>query len=130
MNPMAITTLVAGIFAILMVLLSLQVSLRRKETNTVFGDAGDNALKRRIRAHGNFIEYAPLAVIVVGLVEYHGATSWLVSALACGFIFSRLVHALGMLFTSTPFVRAVAMLVNHASFLVAGAWLVSSLLMQ
>lgn len=130
MNPMAITTLVAGIFAILMVILSLHVSLRRKSTNTVFGDADDDTLRRRIRAHGNFIEYAPLAVIVLGLVEYHGADNWLVSALGCGFIFSRVVHALGMLYTSTPFVRGVAMLVSHASFLVAGAWLVSSLLLQ
>jgi len=128
MNPMAITTLVAGIFAILMVLLSLLVSLQRKRTNTVFGDAGDNTLRRSIRAHGNFVEYAPLAVIVLGLVEYHGATAWLVSYLAMGFIFSRVAHAIGMLLTSTPFVRAIAMLVNHASFLVAGAWLVSSLL--
>lgn len=128
MNPMAITTLVAGIFAILMVILSLQVSLRRKSTNTVFGDADDDTLRRRIRAHGNFIEYAPLAVIVLGLVEYHGATHWVVSALAFGFIFSRVVHALGMLYTSTPFVRGIAMLVNHACFLVAGGWLVTSLM--
>lgn len=123
---MTITTLVAGIFAILMVLLSLLVSLRRKEMNTVFGDAGDDTLKRRIRAHGNFIEYAPLALIVLGLVEYNGGPGWLVWALAVGFVFSRVVHAIGMLFTSTPLVRALAMLANHASFLCAGIWLIYS----
>ena len=39
---------------------SVQTSLRRAKLNTAFGDAGDETLRRRIRAHGNFIEYAPL----------------------------------------------------------------------
>lgn len=127
MNSMSATCLVAGIFALLIVPLSVQVSLRRAKTNAVFGDAGDEALRRRIRAHGNFIEYAPLAVVVLGLIEYLGGASWLVWSLAAGFVFSRVMHAIGMLFTSTPPVRAIAMLVNHASFLAAGIWLVSSL---
>lgn len=127
MNSMPITALVAGIFALLIVPLSIQVSLQRAKANAVFGDAGDETLRRRVRAHGNFIEYAPLAVVALGLVEYRGAATWLVWSLAVGFVFSRVVHALGMLFTSTPPVRAVAMLINHASFLVAGVWLVSSI---
>ncbi|GFE88250.1 MAPEG family protein [Steroidobacter agaridevorans] len=127
MNSMLATGWVAGIFALLIVPLSVQVSLRRAKTNAVFGDAGDEALRKRIRAHGNFIEYAPLAVAVLGLVEYRGGASWVVWSLAAGFVFSRVMHAIGMLFTSTPPVRAMAMLVNHASFLAAGIWLVSSL---
>lgn len=128
MNSMPITALVAGIFALLVVPLSVQVSLRRLKANAVFGDAGDKTLRQRIRAHGNFIEYAPLAVIALGLVEYRGGADWLVWSLAMGFVFSRVAHAVGMLFTSTPPVRAVAMLVNHLSFLTAGGWLVSSIL--
>jgi uncharacterized membrane protein YecN with MAPEG domain len=127
MDAMPITSLVAGVFALLIVPLSVQISLRRAKLNTVFGDAGDGTLRRRIRAHGNFTEYAPLGVVVLGLVEYRGAASWLVWSLAAGFLLSRILHALGMLFTSTPLVRAVAMLINHASFLGAGIWLVSSL---
>jgi uncharacterized protein len=127
MGSMVATSLVAGLFALLIVLLSVQVSLRRAKSNTVFGDAGDETLRRRIRAHGNFIEYAPLGVVVLGFVEYRGAAEWLVYSLAAGFVLSRVLHAVGMLFTTTPFVRAVAMLINHASFLVGGAWLISSL---
>lgn len=127
MNSMPVTALVAGIFALLIVPLSVQVSLRRAKANAVFGDAGDETLRRRVRAHGNFIEYAPLAVIALGLVEYRGGAHWLVWSLALGFVFSRVAHALGMLFTATPPARAVAMLVNHLSFLAAGIWLVSSI---
>ena len=124
MSSLPITSLIAGIMTLLLVLLSVPVSLRRAKSNTVFGDAGDETLRRRIRAHGNFIEYAPLAVIAVGLMEYGGAVSWLVWLVGAGFLFSRVVHALGMLFTSTPTLRAIAMLVNHAGFLAAGVWLV------
>jgi uncharacterized membrane protein YecN with MAPEG domain len=127
MNSMEMTSLVAGIFALLIVPLSVQISLRRAKANVVFGDAGDETLRKRIRAHGNFIEYAPMAVLVLGMIEYRGGPRWLVWSLAAGFVFSRIVHAVGMLFTSTPPVRAVAMLVNHASFLTAGVWLVSSI---
>jgi hypothetical protein len=127
MSSLPITALVAGIFALSVVVLSVPVSLRRTKANAAFGDAGDETLKRRIRAHGNFIEYAPLALIALGLVEYRGGANWVVYALALGFVFSRVAHAVGMLFTSTPPVRAVAMLVNHLSFLAAGIWLVASI---
>lgn len=126
MNSLSVTGLVTGVFALLIVVLSVQVSLRRAKVNAVFGDAGDATLRRRIRAHGNFVEYAPLAVMALGLVEYRAGPTWLVLSLAAGFIFSRVGHAIGMLFTSTPPVRAVAMLVNHASFLAAGVWLLVS----
>ena len=53
----------------MMVLLSFQVSLRRAKLNVTHGDANDETLRRRVRAHGNFVEYAPLAVVVLGLME-------------------------------------------------------------
>lgn len=123
---LSITSLLAGIFALSMVPLSLQVSLRRVKIGGVSsGDGGDETLRRRIRAHGNFIEYAPTALIVVGLVEYGGAAKPLVVGLACAFLASRILHAVGMLYASTPTLRGGGMLIQHAAFLVAGGWLVS-----
>lgn len=120
-----VTTLLAGIFSLLMVPLSLQVSLRRVKLGGVSsGSASDETLRRRIRAHGNFIEYAPTALIAVGLIEFGGGTRFLVLGLAIAFILSRVIHALGMLYSSTPTLRAVAMLIQHAAFLVSGIWLV------
>ncbi len=118
---LVVTSALAGLFALIMVPLSVQVSLRR----VALGDAagGDELLRRRIRAHGNFIEYAPLAVICVGLIEFGDAPQSLVLGLAGAFLISRVVHAAGMLYTSTPPLRAGAMLLQHAAFLVAGSWL-------
>ena len=119
------TTLLAGIFALMMVPLSLQVSLQRvKLDRNSIESSGDETLRRRIRAHGNFIEYAPTAMIAVGLVEFASGTNILTIGLALAFGLSRLLHAIGMLYTSTPTLRAAAMLIQHAAFLVSGFELV------
>lgn len=119
-----VTSLLAGIFALLMVPLSLQVSMRRAKLGVVFSDGNDNTLRRRIRAHGNFIEYAPMALIALALVELGNAAELLVVGLAVAFFLSRALHAVGMLYTSTPTLRAGGMLIQHAAFFIAGAWLV------
>lgn len=121
--PLPVTTLLAGLFALMMVPLSLQVSMRRFKLQVTAGDAGDLTLRRRIRAHGNFIEYAPTALVVVALVEYNGAPGTWVCALAIAFFLSRVLHALGMLYMTGPALRAVAMITTHAAFVAAGVWL-------
>jgi len=119
-----VTSLLAALFALLMVPLSLQVSMRRVRLGgVVVGDANDETLRRRIRAHGNFVEYVPTGLIVVGLVEAGGAAKLLVVGLAAALLVSRVLHAIGMLYTSTPTLRAGGMLIQHAAFLVAGVWL-------
>jgi uncharacterized membrane protein YecN with MAPEG domain len=124
MMSLHVTSLVAGLFALMMVPLSFQITIRRFKVRTVSGDAGDETLRRRIRAHGNFIEYAPTALIVLGLVEGQGAPSLLVWPLGIAFLLSRAVHAIGMLYASTPMFRAIGMTVQHAAFLISGAWLI------
>ena len=119
-----VTSLLAGIFSLLMVPLSLQVSMRRAMLGVSAGDANDETLRRRVRAHGNFIEYAPMAVIAVGLIEFGDASRLLAVSLAVAFFLSRTLHAIGMLYTSTPTLRAGGMLIQHVAFLVAGVWLV------
>lgn len=121
---LAITSLFAGLLTLMMVPLSLQVSLRRAGLNTTFGDAGDEMLRRRIRAHGNFIEYVPTGLIALGLVEWSGAPTLFVWVLGTALVGARMLHSYGMLYTSTPTFRAAAMLIQHAAFLAAGAWLV------
>lgn len=88
------------------------------------GDGKDETLRRRIRAHGNFIEYVPTALIALGLIELGGGARVLVAGLAIAFFVSRALHAIGMLYTSTPTLRAGGMLIQHAAFLTAGVWLV------
>lgn len=112
----AITACLAAFFALFMVMLSGLTSLRRATLHVTHGDGGDDVLRRRIRAHGNFIEYAPFAVILTGLIALSGAPRTFMMLLALAMGFARLAHAAGMLYTSGPALRAVAMLVQHSAF--------------
>lgn len=124
MNAPAVTSVAAALLAILMVPLSLQVSVRRlKLDGVVFGDAGDEVLRRRIRAHGNFIEYAPTLLLTLALVELAGAPAGFVTALAVAVVGGRLLHAIGMLWFETPAPRGVGMLATHGVYLLGGGWL-------
>jgi len=118
-----ITSLIAGLMALMMVPLSFQISLRRAKLKTTFGDAEDEMLRRRIRAHGNFVEYVPTALIVLGLIEWNSAPPIFVWSLGHAFLGTRILHAYGMLYASGHIFRAIAITVQHVAFLVAGAWL-------
>ncbi|MEX0408967.1 hypothetical protein ABGN05_25330 [Aquibium sp. LZ166] len=52
-----VTSAVAALAAVALVLLSVRVSLRRMAVGTRIGTGDDETLLRRIRAQGNFIEY-------------------------------------------------------------------------
>jgi uncharacterized membrane protein YecN with MAPEG domain len=108
-----------------MVLLSAQTSLRRATIGVTHGDAGDETLRRRIRAHGNFIENAPLAIVVLAMVELSGAARTNVVILALLFLFARMIHAAGMLYTSGPALRAIGMFLQHAAFLFGAVVLIN-----
>lgn len=124
MSAMPATAACAALFALMITVLGFLVSLRRVKIGGVsFGDGGDLSLRRRIRAHGNFIEYAPLALICVGLLEAMGAWSLLVIGVAASFALTRLLHAAGMLLTDNPTPRAIAMMVQHLTFLACGVGL-------
>jgi uncharacterized membrane protein YecN with MAPEG domain len=128
MQLLPITAITAAVFAILMVALSAQTSLGRARVKSTFGDGGDETLRRRIRAHGNFAEYAPMALILLGLAEGLGAARGTVLGLAIAFCFARLVHAAGMLYSSRATLRAVAMFVQHAAFVYAAVLLLQRIL--
>ena len=119
------TSLLAALFAVMLTVLGFMVSLRRVKLGGVsHGDAGDDTLRRRIRAHGNFAEYAPLALACVGLLELQRWPAWVVTVVAAAFAASRALHALGTLAFATAAPRAAAMLAQHLAFLVAAVLLV------
>ena len=119
-----VVSILAGVFILMLVALSLSVSMRRIYVGGIFfGDANDDTLLRKIRAHGNFIEYVPTALIVIGLMELAGAAKLQLAVLAIAFFISRVVHAYGMLYTKTASVGAVGMMIQHAVFIVSGIWL-------
>ena len=68
-NTLPITSLYAAIFGLLLIPITYAVGLRRMKTRTSFLDGGDEILLRRMRSHGNFVEYVPFALVLIGLTE-------------------------------------------------------------
>jgi hypothetical protein len=91
-----ITGIYAGICGLLLVVLYVRISQRRLTTKIGVGSGGDAELEQRVRAHGNLVEAAPFALILLYLIEQTGLGSMYVHALGALFIAARLAHAQGM----------------------------------
>ena len=124
--PFPITALYAGIAALLLVALSLRVIRARYATRVEIGDGGDPGLTRRIRAQANFVEYVPLALIVVALVEAGGGPAGFVHALGAALILGRVAHAIGFVAKPGPGVgRGAGMVLTYGVLIVGGYVLVA-----
>ena len=114
-----VTCLTAATLAVLLVLLSVPISLRRQKSGISLGHEGDDTLRNLSRAHGNFTEYAPLGLILVLLMELGGAPINYLYAVAGALVLGRIVHAAGMILASVP-LRAIGTLATMFT-LIAGA---------
>ena len=53
-------------------------------------------LLRRARAHANFAEYVPLALVLMALVELQEGSTWTLHLIGALIIAGRLIHAFGI----------------------------------
>lgn len=91
-----VTSIVAAVMAALFLKLSFAVIGLRRKNKVGLGSGGHDDLERAIRAHGNFAEYVPLAIILMGCLELNGAPQWLVAIPGVILIVGRLYHAKGI----------------------------------
>jgi uncharacterized membrane protein YecN with MAPEG domain len=92
---MFVTPLYAGILVLWFVVLSLRViDIRRRGVS--FGDAGDRAITRVVRAQANFAEYVPVALLMMGFLEVDRYSIYWLHALGIVLVVARLLHAWGV----------------------------------
>lgn len=119
-NIPEITLTYASILGLIFLFLSINVVRLRASTKTSLGHGGDTDLEGAARAHGNFAEYVPFILILVGLLELQGANETLIRSLGGGLIVARLLHAYGLISSSLPnFGRAAGAMLTWAVLLVA-----------
>ena len=111
-----ITALYAGILGLLLLALSYLVVRNRLRARVSLGAGDDPALQRTIRAQANLTEYAPMALILMLVLEAGGASAWLLHACGAGLVVSRVLHALGLTATGSPS--------NGRKLGIAGTWLI------
>lgn len=92
---LAITCHFAAILALMLIALSVRVILLRYKHRVALGDGGEKNLQSSIRAHGNFVEYTPIFLILMALVEAQGndAPEWFLITVGSLFVLARLSHA-------------------------------------
>jgi len=94
MTTFQIVALYVALNLILASALMLRVGGQRMAKKINLGDGGD--LLARIRAHGNFIESAPLALIGLFALAMMGAHPIALHVFGAGFFIGRILHAQGM----------------------------------
>ena len=91
-----ITLTAAGACALINLWLAIRIGKVRTSEKISIGDGGSERLTARMRAQANFIEYTPIVLILLALVEMATGTNmilWIVMAL---FVLSRVAHGIGM----------------------------------
>ncbi len=91
-----ITPVYAALLALLFVFLSLRTISYRRRFSVAIGSGEQALLARASRAHGNFAEYVPLALLLIFFIETGAAIPLLVHALCLLLLAGRLIHAYGI----------------------------------
>lgn len=93
---MHITGLYAALCALIALVLAARISLYRNKAHVGLGSGGNAVLEQRIRALGNFVEYVPLALILLLVLELDHTQIWLLHVFGIVLVVSRIAHAVGL----------------------------------
>ncbi|MEQ1513037.1 MAG: MAPEG family protein [Lysobacteraceae bacterium] len=122
-----ITLLFASVHALLMLALAARVAFHRHSQKVGLGDGGDRRLMRKMRAHANFVEYVPVALLLLALLELSGLSATWLWALGGTLLLARVLHAIGLsLHSGYSFGRFWGTLLTWvvlATMAVVGVWL-------
>lgn len=94
--------LYAGLNIILVLFLAANVSRHRRRAKVSLGTGTDAGLEQACRAHGNTVEYVPIALIGLVLIATSGFPAFLVHALGIALTLGRFVYAYGLLTSPGP----------------------------
>lgn len=96
MQELEVTTFTAAVCGLILFWLSFRVSQARMSEKVAMGDGGNPLLTTRMRTQANFIEYVPLILILMALIERATGYSVALGVISGVVILSRLAHAVGM----------------------------------
>ena len=120
-----ITILYAGLLGIMALVLSFLAGRLRGQTKISIGDGGNQELLLAMRRHANFIEFVPLTLIIIGLLEVQGVSGTAIHVLGAALVLARLAHAVGIKAdTITGAGRIIGAAGSALVLLVASVWAV------
>ena len=120
----SITLVFAAIFGFLHVIFTLRVGNYRFKSKISLGDDGDRELLKRIRAHGNFTENVPTALLLILLNDLDGAEDNTLMLMGSILLIARLTHYLTIVTVRLPWIlRPLSMLGTLGTIIAASVML-------
>jgi len=121
-----VTAMTAALLALLLIFLAMQVIKERLRTQTSFGASEDERMKMTRGAHSNLAEHAPLALIMLGVLELAAANHTALMVIAAIFLFARGLHAFGMFrhqSAGQPKFRQVGVVITWLTMAAMALWI-------
>ncbi|WP_455209663.1 MAPEG family protein [Kaarinaea lacus] len=91
-----IAAVYASLYSLIIVWLSLRVIGRRYKHKVSVGDGGVEELKIARGAQSNAVEYLPIGLLLMLVLEFNGAALWVVHVFGMALIIGRVFHIKGM----------------------------------
>ena len=114
----------AAVLVLIFVLLSVRVIQMRASAKIGLGHGNNPVMERRIRVHGNFAEYVPLALLLLLCMELQSQSRILIHVLCIALIAARIIHAIGVTPVKENFpMRVASVLTTFAVLIVASVML-------
>ena len=121
-----VTAFVAAVCALLLLVTAIDTVRQRLRLGAAFGDQGDAKLISASRAHGNLAEYAPITIILLGLLETARVNHMALLIIGAIFLLGRVGHIIGLYTPSepgkAPLGRQVGVVATFGTLLALGVW--------
>jgi uncharacterized membrane protein YecN with MAPEG domain len=115
--------LYAGILGVISIAVAFPAGRLRGQLGVAIGDGGNRDLLLAMRRHANFVEYVPIALILLVLLELNGVSKIAIHSLGAALVLARICHAFGIKAENIKSAgRAIGAAVSALVTLVASVW--------
>ena len=108
----------SALLALLIIGLAANISYLRITRKVSLGDHGDRYINRALRAHGNAVEFIPLALVLLFSYAVLGGSAAMIHIFGGALFISRIAHAWGMLAKATTLRRQIGAFVTYVIVIV------------
>lgn len=91
-----ITPFYTGFFGIMLVILSWRVTKLRLKYEGKMSETGHSEMTAAVRAQGNLVEYIPMALLLMWMLEEMHFSPWMLHGLGILLVAARLLHIHGL----------------------------------
>ena len=119
--------LVTTILLFIFVALSANTALTRRKSGLAVGEGDNETLLRAVRAHGNFVEYTPMFLISLFLIDHVSKNCEYILVIGSGVVVGRISHATSM-FLKKGILRITGMCLTFTPLLSNFVYLIINLI--